>query len=253
MAAALMKGDYAKRVRADFSRAAHNYDAHAGLQRRAAQQLFTLLLPYLALDAHLLDAGCGTGYFSHLLKEKKIGWTVASLDSAEGMCRKAYPAICGDMTALPFKDETFDAVFSSLALQWVSSAQDALAESFRVTKKGGYAGFATLGPETLTELRTAMEQLQIPANVIPFSSAETIAQAAQNAGWRVAACKTSLEHETYPDAASLLRNLKGLGATYKGEAHLKPAELGSLLAHYPAEKDGAVSATFDIILLLLVK
>lgn len=253
MAAALMRDDYSKRVRADFSRAAPTYDAHARLQRDVIRQGTSLLLPCLSLDATVLDAGCGTGYFKQLLKEKQIGWKTTSIDSAEGMCRKAYPAVCGDMTALPFRDGCFDAVFSSLALQWIGEPEKAFAESFRVTKKGGCAAFTTLSTRTLHELRATMQKLEMPQAMVSFPSVETIKQSATRAGWNITNCRSSLHSETYDNAGQLLRNLKGLGATYKGKAHLSPSHLTALVKHYPQRDSGSVQATFDVTLLLLVK
>src|SRR6185295_16090273 len=85
--------------------------------------------------AHILDAGCGTGALSSSL------WRVTGIDIAPGMCRLAHKknnaVTNADVVSLPFADHSFDGVFSSLMLQWVSEPKRALAEMARVVKPGG--------------------------------------------------------------------------------------------------------------------
>ncbi len=98
----------------------------------------------------ILDAGCGTGVFTADLLSS--GSRVVGLDLSLPMLRRAeqkargfpFNAILGDMTSLPFKKCSFDKVVSMTALEFVEKVEDAVAELFRVTKKGGIVVVATL-------------------------------------------------------------------------------------------------------------
>lgn len=93
-----------------------------------------------------LDDGCGSGRYSFALK--KLGCKyVAGIDvSAESvkLARKMnpFPAskvsfVRGSVLGLPFKDGTFDFVFSNGVLHHTSSTEKGLNEIYRVLKKGG--------------------------------------------------------------------------------------------------------------------
>ena len=58
-----------------------------------------------------------------------------------------------------FEDEQFDVVVSNLCLQLVSSPQNMVSESFRVLKKGGYAGFSVWGKKEYSKHFHATEEI----------------------------------------------------------------------------------------------
>ena len=68
-------------VASAFSRAAGSYDAAAALQRDVGERLLGMGSAHPG--ERLLDAGCGTGYFSRLWRER--GKQVTALDLAPGM------------------------------------------------------------------------------------------------------------------------------------------------------------------------
>ena len=98
----------------------------------------------------ILDVGCGTGVFT--LNILASGPHVTGLDISQPMLKgaeyklKGYPflAVAGDMLFLPFKDDCFDKVVSMTSLEFVENANGAVAELFRVTKKGGVVVLTTL-------------------------------------------------------------------------------------------------------------
>ena len=62
------------------------------------------------------------------------------------------------MQALPLTNESVNLVWSNLALHWLNDPEPAIAEAWRVLSPGGLLMFATLGPDTLAELRQTMPQ-----------------------------------------------------------------------------------------------
>lgn len=98
----------------------------------------------------ILDAGCGTGVFT--LDILSAGTQIVGLDISFPMLRRAreksggYPfyPILGDIAALPFREGSFDKVVSVTAIEFIEDARSAVAELFRVTKKGGVIVVANL-------------------------------------------------------------------------------------------------------------
>lgn len=110
--------------------------------------LLDLLQPHSG--ERILDIGCGTGVFT--LNILACGPHVTGLDISQPMLKRAgyktkgYPflAVAGDMLFLPFADECFDKVVSMTALEFVADVEAAVAELFRVTRKGGIIVATTL-------------------------------------------------------------------------------------------------------------
>jgi len=104
----------------------------------------------------VLDVGCGTGVLARLAADR-VGsnGTVAGLDVNPDMLTVARSVPSSgaaiewheaNAQALPFRDGSFDAVVSSLALQFVPDKSAALREMWRVLVLDGHLAFATVGP-----------------------------------------------------------------------------------------------------------
>jgi demethylmenaquinone methyltransferase / 2-methoxy-6-polyprenyl-1,4-benzoquinol methylase len=93
-------------------------------------------------NATVLDLAGGTGDFSKLVREKLPNSRSVVVDITEEMVRLARAsglneAVCGDATALPFPDGSFDCVFIGYGLRNFPNLKTALAEIARVTRPGG--------------------------------------------------------------------------------------------------------------------
>ena len=118
-----------RRVAANFSKAAATYDLAATLQERAAARAM-LGLPAGYEPERILDMGSGTGLQTAQLAEHYPDACVLGMDLAMGMLsfsREQYSGLnsglkwcSGDIEALPFQNDSFDIVFSSMAIQWCS-------------------------------------------------------------------------------------------------------------------------------------
>ena len=94
-----------------------------------------------------------TSYSIHYTKlyEKPAGTLARMLGRGPRIDR-----IVGHAAALPFGGARFDMVWSNLMLNWLDDPTPALTEIHRVMKVGGMLMFATLGPDTLKELRATL-------------------------------------------------------------------------------------------------
>lgn len=108
------------------------------------------LLDYLDIQPtdRVLDAGCGEGFYVMLLDEL-YGGEVVGLDFDPEILKLAkkwikekpnVKLIEGDVTKLPFKNESFDKIILSEVLEHVPDDQKALTEMYRVLKPGGILG-----------------------------------------------------------------------------------------------------------------
>ena len=98
----------------------------------------------------ILDAGCGTGVFT--LDLLSFGPHIIGLDFSLPMLRRAgekarrYPfeIVLGNISNLPFRENSFDRVVSVTAMEFIEDGKGAVKELFRVTKRGGCVVVATL-------------------------------------------------------------------------------------------------------------
>jgi len=109
----------------------------------------------------VLMLGCGTGEESIMLND--FGATdIVGIDLSEEsirLARESYPNcefIVGDMHKLPFDDESFDFVYSSLAIHYSGTPDDVYREIYRVLKDSGELLFSVGHP-----LRWACEERKI--------------------------------------------------------------------------------------------
>jgi len=95
-------------------------------------------------DEKLLDIGCGTGFATEGLLQHLD--TVYGLDQSAHQLEKAYAKFGkggpvqfhrGDAERLPFKDDSFDVVWSSGSIEYWPNPVDALEEIRRIVKPGG--------------------------------------------------------------------------------------------------------------------
>ncbi|HEC8330403.1 TPA: malonyl-ACP O-methyltransferase BioC [Providencia rettgeri] len=237
-----------QKIAAAFGRAATRYDAIANYQQTAGEQLLnklksTLFATQVNMPLRVLDAGCGTGFFSQKLKHQ--GHTVTALDLSSGMLdvakskNAADEYLCADIESIPTHSAQFDVVFSNLSIQWCENLHGALSELYRVTKRGGVIVFTTLAEHSLNELSKAWQLLDEYSHVNTFLSPQAITSSCQT--WRH---ELSFQKDTlyFPDLISLLNSLKGIGATYLTEGRqtglMTRKRLQQLALAYPMAHQG---------------
>lgn len=122
--------------RYDFITRAFSYGMDRQWKRRCVENAS------LPSDAVVLDLACGTGDFARLVTQRLPRAKVVGVDLTESMLRLARDrgltnTVCGDATALPFADASFDCVFVGYGLRNFPEVSAALREIERVTRPGG--------------------------------------------------------------------------------------------------------------------
>lgn len=111
---------------------------------RLEKRLLAELLAELSAPCSLLEVGSGTGHFTRWLA-RLSGGPAVGLERSMEMLRRARGAgdcrfVRGDAAGLPFPDGAFDVVVFVTALEFVADPARALAEAFRVARRGVLVG-----------------------------------------------------------------------------------------------------------------
>jgi ubiquinone/menaquinone biosynthesis C-methylase UbiE len=107
---------------------------------------------------YILDLGCGDGQLTQRIQSS--GARVLGVDASPQMVEAArargIEAEQANAEQLPFRDATFDAVFSNAALHWVREQDAMLAHVHRVLKPGGRFVAEMGGHGNIAAIRTAL-------------------------------------------------------------------------------------------------
>ena len=205
-----------------FNQAAKTYDQVAGLQRLAADQLLNK-----GAGLHfgtVLDIGSGTGYVSAQLADIAAVTKVTGLDIAEGMLAYAQSRHhssklnwqLGDAQQLPHalldSAKAYNFVISSLAIQWCKDLNAVFSGVANFLTQDGFFHCATLGPQTLHQLKWAWAQVDDYQHVNDFVALDTLRDTLENHFAEVDIECEMIELK-YLSVQQLTKDLKQLGAS----------------------------------------
>lgn len=154
---------------AKFARAATSYDGVAVLAREVVARMAARFDYLKVAPRRMADIGCATGDGVRELQARYPKAQAIAIDIALPMLHRVHlrtppllrltrrgpQPVNADACALPLSDNTLDLIWSSLMLQWLDDPLPALRELHRSLRAGGVLMFATLGPDTVKELRVA--------------------------------------------------------------------------------------------------
>lgn len=140
-----MIGDnYAEKLRL-YDDAYYERQHHWSLKDKYQRELKKLLsLMDIRTSDRVLDLGCNTGNVVKYLKTE-YGCEAYGLDYPEAWLKavRIDTAVRGDALNLPFRDESFDRVLMLHIVGHIRDPQRAVAESYRILKRGGKLGLIT--------------------------------------------------------------------------------------------------------------
>ena len=218
-----------QQVASQFSRASQSYDQAAHIQQFSALELAKQLAPFTQLSLtqppqksglpHWLDLGCGTGFAVPTLIEQGIH-RITGADLAHGMsvtshqklAHLPFHSVTADAENLPFTSACFDGIYSNLMVQWSEQVQQLFSEANRVLKPGGLFAFATLGPRTMHELKSAWQQVDPFVHVNSFSSKSQVIKDCEQL-FDIESMQQQEVIQQHKNLSSLLKELKAIGAT----------------------------------------
>lgn len=249
------------RVRRSFDRAARGYDAAAVVPTEIRNRLLERLDLVKVQPKLVLDLGAGTGHASKALKQRYKNADVVAVDLAPAMLVEAdrrqgwlkrFHRVGADAHRLPIRDGSAQLVFSNLMLEWCHDPDAVFAEIRRVLQPGGLLTFATLGPDTLRELRAGWRTIDLHPHVHRFIDMHDLGDALVRAGLAEPVMDTERLTVTYPHLDALLRELRATGSSNLADGRsrgLTPkGQLESLRqAFRPASEQGALPVSVEVV------
>lgn len=249
-----------RKIRRSFARAAASYDTADFLQTEIRSRLLERLTWISLEPGRVVDLGAGTGKALSGLATRFPGAQVLALDLTETLVQRAADrdgsgalAVCADASRLPLTDGSVDLVFSCLMLHWCPSLDQVFREVRRCLRYPGLFTFATLGPKSFQELRTAWQRVDQGVHVMPFPEMRALADGLVRAGFAepvVDGENLTIHYRTLPELTADLRrtgttnasSLRQRGLTGRRQWQRFAAALEEL-----REGEGTLPMTLDII------
>jgi malonyl-CoA O-methyltransferase len=211
------------------------------------------LIPKVAVDL-----GCATGRGAAALAARYPAARVLAVDSSLRMLRAAAAGaaagvslIGGDAAALPLRGGSVDLVLANLVLPWCRPDR-LLAEAARVLTDGGALLFATLGPDSLQEVRAAFAAVDDRIHVHAAFDMHDLGDLALAAGHAEPVLDVDRIEVTYADVAGLVRDLRAVGAVNVAGGRRRSLtgrrRWGRFVERLPHRGDGRFAVTIELIL-----
>jgi malonyl-CoA O-methyltransferase len=219
-----------RRLRRHFDRAAPTYERAAVVQREAGARMLERLDLVRLQPRRILDAGTGPGTLAEALRQRYPAADLIGLDLSLTMLRlagarrgrlrqfvqrirgSAPMRVCGDIAQLPLAAASVDLICSGFTLEWAGELRAALVELYRVLARGGLLMFATLGPDTLKELRAALGPSAAPDSPRSPADMHDIGDALVEAGFADPVMDMEYFTLTFATLPDLMRDLRESGA-----------------------------------------
>lgn len=201
--------------RVRFDRAARSFSSacfvHDEARRRLMERLDGLRF---SRDGNIVDLGSALGQGARELSTRFPDARVIAVDLSTEMLRRsdAGGRIAGDAVRLPLRDRSVDLLFANLVLPW-TRPDKLFAEARRVLSASGVIVFATLGPDTLNELRRAWARADEAVHVHAFFDIQMLGDLAVGAGLEEPVLDVDRLRVSYPELSGAIRDLRACGAT----------------------------------------
>jgi len=144
-----------------FSRASSSYEGHAQIQRLCARDLLEMM--DMPAPRSVLEVGCGTGLFTHMLIDKFPDAGILACDPSQRMLSQARHKIAGgvEFASCGIGDlpgNRWELIVSNAALQWAGPQEVILPALKALLLPGGTLAFSYFTRNTYPELAEALSQ-----------------------------------------------------------------------------------------------
>lgn len=214
-----------------------------------------------------LNLGCGRGHISKYLTKEQVGTLVMS-DMAENMLAQCQPCevptlkLVADEEFLPFAQNSFDLVVSSLSLHWVNDLPGTFRQIIHCLKEDGVFIGAMFGGETLYQLRAALQLAEtereggFAPHISPFAEVRDLGNLLTRSGFSLTTVDFDEITVGYPGMLELMHDLKGMGennAAWNRKTLLHRDTIlaaSSIYQEMYGLEDGGIPATFFVLYMI---
>ncbi|WP_428100386.1 methyltransferase domain-containing protein [Candidatus Rariloculus sp.] len=243
-----------------FDRASASFRAASVVHDEARDRLLRRL-EYVRLSPEtIVDLGCADGRGARALAARYPDARVVAVDASRAMLKLAArtlrrqgnaAVLGGDAERLPLAGNAAQLMLANMVLPWCR-AESFFAEGARVLSDGGLLLFATLGPDSLQQVRRAWAAVDDRIHVHGFFDMHDLGDLAVAAGLREPVLDVDRIELSYRDVGALVRDLRDCGGvnvaagrrrTLTGPERWKRFER-AVLAH---KRDGRFAITVELI------
>ena len=232
--------------------------ASAFLRREIADRMHERLAMIRIAPTKILDAGCGEGADLPLLRKRFPDADIILLDASHAMLlevgtpERMAGAVCADFAELPFAHASLGMLWANLSLHWHPDLLSVFSAWKQVLKKEGMLLFSCFGPQTLSPLRAAFQQVDGYEHVLPFMEMHDLGDTMVKAGFTSPVLDREVVNVTYESVTKLLSDVRSLGgnALHARRRGLMGKSAWVNLLDYletMREPDGRISLPFEII------
>jgi malonyl-CoA O-methyltransferase len=203
-----------------------------------------------------VDLGCATGRGAKLLAARYPAATVLAVDRSLPMLEAAAAhvppgrRVLGDAEALPLRATSVDLVLANLVLPWCRPDR-LFAEAARVLTDGGALLFATLGPDSLQEVRTAFGAVDDFIHVHAAFDVHDLGDLAVAAGLADPVLDVDRLEVTYADLGGLVRDLRAVGGVNLAGGRRRTLigrhRFGRFVERLPRNAEGRLAVTVELV------
>jgi malonyl-CoA O-methyltransferase len=223
-----------KIVKNNFSAASQNYDELAWIQKLSAQMLCDNIFQNSVFqdkiksgqNIQILDLGSGTGFLSEEFRQNfQQNITIFELDLALEMLRVSRDKIApgqvnqhfvkADFEKLPFRENSFDLIISSFALQWISDLTGNFGKFYHLLKKGGIFAFAIPAEKSLSILKSASLESGCNFTFNDFPTIVELKKSLQLSGFGITKLDQEMIDQKFSSGTEALKFIKKIGANYQ--------------------------------------
>ncbi|XP_031732472.1 arginine-hydroxylase NDUFAF5, mitochondrial [Anarrhichthys ocellatus] len=214
-----------------------------------------------------LDIGGGKSHIAeHISKDvvERLFLTDISEKALKQTRRGEIPThhVLADEEFLPFKENTFDLVVSSLSLHWINDLPGALKQINQVLKPDGVFIGAMVGGETLYELRCSLQLAEIEReggfspHISPYTAVTDLGNLLGRAGFTMLTVDIDEVQVQYPGIIEVMTDLQGMGESncaWNRRSLLHRDAILAAAAIYKemyGNEDGSIPATFEILYMI---
>jgi len=248
-------------VRGDFAGAAGSYDSAAVLAREVGARMATRLDLVKIAPRRVADIGCATGDGIRHLQQRYRPASAVAIDYAlpmlqavrrhtpllQRVARRGPQLLNADVRALPLAANSLGLVWSNLMLHWLDDPLPALRELHRVLDVGGLLSFATLGPDTLKDLREAATRVGAEDTLRCFIDMHDLGDMLVAAGFADPVMDMEMITLTYATPRPFLADQRRLGVRDALLGRLGWRDWRRVLRAWAPDAGGRLPARFEIV------
>jgi len=252
-----------------FAMAAPTYAKADVVSQTTGTELLSRLEVVVRQPKVILDAGAGSGRHAVPLLTRYPGARLILLEPCAPLLNQFRPGLfnrlrwrsrltrlTGVAEAIDLADASVDMVFANQSLHWCDIGR-AFSEFRRILRPGGLLSFATLGPDTLSELRLAWQEASgveaAERRLHRFLDMHDLGDALIQAGFAEPVMDVDYLTLTYANSAALFSDLRDCGSRNvradRPRALTGKQQFHRYVAKIDAQRDtaGRIPLTFELV------